>query len=363
MPAVAVVGAAVAIGVAVEVGTTLAIVAAVGATVAAVGAVTGVRELTIVGGIIGAVGAIGGLASSAGLFGEAASLGEAVATGVDATASPFAAPVAEVSAAAGIAGGETMLAGAPTIAEGITPNIGETADIIDTVSGSVSAPGFSGAGDVTTSPLPDVTPDVTPPVGDVSVPQGDLGLINAPGDVARTAGTPADVAGGVVAPSAPQVTGTPDAVGAVNPLDAGIPGSRAAAELAAVKAGPATYTPAGQEASVFSKIMKIMDSRGGAALLQAGGAFFAGATNELTPAQIEYYETQARQNIAAANLANSQQRMLDMQIANLAAPMPVASRRAPTPVTGQPTGLINQRQPGPPVPPPVTGAPAPLTIG
>jgi hypothetical protein len=95
---------------------------------------------------------------------------------------------------------------------------------------------------------------------------------------------------------------------------------------------------------MFDKLLGFMSKDGGgrlaASLVQAGGAFIAGATSTLTPAQVAALNAQANANQAAANLSQR-------QLSNMGQSIPVASR------TATPPGLINQRLPPPNT---VTGA-------
>lgn len=87
-------------------------------------------------------------------------------------------------------------------------------------------------------------------------------------------------------------------------------------------------------ASIFGDIAKFVKDNNYvvAAGLHAGGAFLAGATSSLTPAQVKALEAQAAANQAAANLSTQQAQ-------NMASGIPAARRLA---VTGVPAGMINQ---------------------
>jgi hypothetical protein len=127
--------------------------------------------------------------------------------------------------------------------------------------------------------------------------------------------------------------------------------NQGAADLAAQQGQGLTagMTPAksGGPPSMFDKLLGFMSKDGGGRLLggviQAGGAFIAGATSTLTPAQVAALQAQANANQAAANISNR-------QLANMGQAIPVATR-TPTPA---PQGLINTRLPPPNT---VTGAP------
>ena len=73
-----------------------------------------------------------------------------------------------------------------------------------------------------------------------------------------------------------------------------------------------------------------------AGVIQAGSSFLSGATNPLTPSQIEAMNATAKANQAAARKYDAEAAIMEQQRANMGAPIPVASR-----VTGRPTGMMN----------------------
>ncbi len=393
MSGVVSVGVAVAaIGVAAEVGTTFAIIAAVGATVGAIGAVTGVKELQYAGMALGAVGGIGGLASSAGMFaGEAASLAD-VAAGTTAaeTASPFGGSID-----AEIANWSTYGAEASTAsAQGAMP------DVINQVNGVTPeatlppggneqiAPGSSGViGDATpdaaaaNAQSPTVTPGAATDTGVAATPQTGPdatagtgttltepaaappaqqptgSLINSnDADLARTTVTtqPADTApvtGTTTGQPAGQVTGAN--TGAVNggQVPYGAPTGAAGTspvtgQVTVAATTTPTVPPGGTPDSIWKDIMGVIGKPGVSTLLsgavQAGGAFIAGATSTLTPAQIRALNAQAEANTAATNLANQNAALATNQLKNFTGPTPRAFLKPDN------MGIINQT-------PPVTG--------
>lgn len=390
--AISITTAVIAIGVAAEVGTTFAIIAAVGATVGAVGAITGVKELKYAGMAIGAVGAIGGLASSAGLFAGTA-LGEGAAAQAAGLASDvgFVAPgagetmagimqTAEMSGSlpGAYAGMEAVNAGsgmAPLFDAGQYQSIGDVIDIVNGVNATPAvdpmaainpmadantaaglpaggneqlAPGSSGTmGDTTPDAVPAPSmrndPQPSPLLGEGADPAETSSIINsapqpAPSAITPT-GAPTKTVAGVDLPTG---TGQPAAGGAPTPFDPEANASGFA--MGAGPKGPSGAPGAGSSSSVWSDIMSTIGKPGVGTLLsgavQAGGAFIAGATDTLKPAQIKMLETQAQQNLAATNLANQQAATLARQEKNFNSPVPVATKKPPagllnTPVTGQ----------------------------
>lgn len=388
--AISITTAVIAIGVAAEVGTTFAIIAAVGATVGAVGAITGVKELKYAGMAIGAVGAIGGLASSAGLF-----AGTALGEGAAAQAAGLAADVGFVAPGAGetmagiiqtaemsgslpgaYAGMEAVNAGsgmAPLFDAGQYQSIGDVIDIVNGVNAAPAvdpmaainpmadantaaglpaggneqlAPGSSGTmGDTTPDAVPAPSmrndPQPSPLLGEGADPAETSSIINsapapAPSAVTVT-GKPVETVAGVSG------TGQPATGGAAAPFDPQANASGFA--MGAGPKGPSGAPGAGSSSSVWSEIMSTIGKPGVGTLLsgavQAGGAFIAGATDTLKPAQIKMLETQAQQNLAATNLANQQAAALAQQQKNFNSPVPVAVKKPPagllnTPVTGVP---------------------------
>ncbi len=347
MPVVAVGFAVAAIAVAVDVGTTLAIVAAVGATIAAVGAVTNNRTLMIAGGVIGAIGGIGALATSAGIIGaDAFSFGSNAASGL-ASDSAIAGGITSDAGFAGAVGADVVPGGAAAVGDASVSAAGGTSDIIDQIAGTVQPVEGSTSPVIASADAPNVAP--TAAVDNSTIPQGveneqqasSLGLPTGQGDSPPPVGQAPTAP---TAPSDPTVAGSTP--GTANPMDAGIPGSYQAAQNAVGKVGAVTM-PATDGSGIWGTIKDLLGSNGGGRLLsgvvQAGSSFISGATNGLTPAQIAALNAQAQANQAAANLSNRQQ-------ANMAEPLPVASRAPP--ITGAPAGLINT----PPPRIPVTGA-------
>lgn len=376
MPVVAVAAAVVAVTVAVEVGTTFAIIAAVGATIGAIGAVTGNKGLMIAGGVIGAIGGIGALASSAGIFGSAASSLSEVAAGTTAaeTASPFGAASgidSEISqwSSYGADAASGSLSGASTVGAA-SPTVDNTLDVVNTVSGNVNT---------TTEPLASVSanaggPDVMPQAAtDTGVPNTQMAgqeMVDTNGAVIQgdTVPDPTTAAGAATpkAPAAPGVapSGTPaDTTGSILGGGQGVPGDTVTGAPSAgttvtgaplsngtgititrggsvVPASGTAPLQASGSSSIWGDIMNTLGKPGvgtlASGVVQAGMSFLGGATNGLTPAQIAALKAQAAANNAAANLAKMQQ-------ANMSAPLPVATRSPP--VTGAPTGLINQPPP------------------
>lgn len=381
-------------------------VAVVGAVVSGVGMVTKSKELQIAGMVLGAVGGIGGLAASAGLFaGEAAvELGTVAATDAASWAGDVAAvaPAAEFTNAAG----QYTMAGlqAANMPGGAIPGV----DIISEVAGTVAVPDI--ATEITnwsnysaTDILPDaatnmgptggaVTPELNPSYLDAGTPvpgtepvptdsamtfnaDGSPNYYNAPdgsqiaqgngeGGTLGTANNPyADGTGANLPGTAsPSSAATPPGTPSVTPTPA--PAAAPADPLAAANAnvsfpgGGGPLGPSGRaggkESSIWSSISDFLDKRGTGPLLgaaiQAGGAFIAGATSSLTPAQVAALQSQATQNQAAANLADKQAQILARQYANMTGGVPGAVR------TPRVTGLINS--PASPPPGAVTGVPA-----
>lgn len=361
MSGAAVAIAAVSIAVAVDAGTTLAIVAAVGATVSAIGVVTHNQTLAIAGGVIGAVGAIGGLASAAGMFSSAADVaggssifdagglasdgGFAGAVGSDVAAGgSLVTPQAQALIDAGLTSG--------TQSAGISSSVMSGTDILNEISGTVSVPGTASSS-VSGSLVNSADPTSGTIAGtDTATPVAatDTGVTGTPASTPGTAsssvegtldtqaaGPTTTVAPSVdtpVAPDAPDtpavVTGTPNTTSPVtgtpaNPLDAGIPGSYAAAQKAATTAGS---VPVGGVVSPYASVWNFVKSNQTlvSGTIQAGAALIGGATDSLKPAQINALNSQANANQAAANLSTQ-------QLANINGPIPVARR---TPLVNQP---------------------------
>lgn len=331
-------------------------VAITGAVVGAVGAVTGIKPLQYAGMALGVVGGLGGLAISAGFIGaDALATGAAIAdpasAGLEAAAASINPDIEGVAAQAAAGLGGQSLSGVADVAAA-TPAIDTTGNLVD-LAGNVSNPGTAavtgtGATDAT-NPLqavatnagsPSVTPTAATDSG-VTIPQGDGGDFNAASDAGRFAQQPGN----------PANTGSPPVPTATPPASPGNPGPvvdpaasapvtgapQVSAQAAADPLGNnALLNGEGSEPSIWSKIGDIVTTKGGGTLasgvIQAGASFLAGATNGLTPAQIQALQAQAAMNQAAANLSRLQQ-------SNMGANIPIASR---TPaVTGAPVGLIN----------------------
>lgn len=362
MPIIAI-GAAV-FAVAAAVATDFAIfatIAAVGATIGAVGAVTNNKALMIAGGVIGAIGGVGALAQSAGIIGSDASLFGSV-FGSSGGAAASAAPSIEseiaqwsqygadldVQGNAALSGvGAYSSEGVPLTGtqalEGVPTTASQT---VDPTTGAVQSLDTSVSPQISAASGPDVTPTGT--VDNGVIPQGDSGAINAPGDVARTAG--ADPNGSILngvtppaAPSAPSVGVDPQG----NSVLANVTGKVATPTTESlINAGAGANNPAitinRVDLSAWDGIKDFIkdNNRLVAGVAQAGASFIAGATNGLTPAQIAALNAQADANQAATNLSRMQQ-------ANMSQPIPVASRVATPPVTGAPAGIINTAPPRP----------------
>lgn len=397
MPIAAVGVAAVAIGAAVDLGTTMSIVAAVGATVGAVGSVTGSKPLMIAGGVLGAVGGIGAIAQGAGLIGSDAEMfGGAVSPGSTASVGDAVTAAASQGSDAGgaysTAEGAGMMEGADTgtgLAAGTPSTLGPVTDIVNSISGQVTNPGATvnpggmpGAGMTPTTGSVGANaqpPAVTPAAaGGYTGPQGDGGDMNAPGDVARQAGNgltpngmingptpsptapvaapasaappPPVAAGNTAAPPAP-TTGANAGGSLLNPGDTGL--------ADAGKAAMSTGAPInGAGGSALSSLYDFATSSGGGRLLggvfQGAMGFIAGATSQLTPAQVAALQAQANANQAAANLSTQQLSNIQSGPATSTVNPRAVGTLAPGSVSGgnfRSTGLINGQNP-------VTGSPA-----
>lgn len=344
MPVLAVIGAVAAIGIAAETGfAVFATIAAVGATIGAVGAVTNNKALMIAGGVIGAIGGIGALAQSAGILGSdvglfGGSFGDGFGSGGSVFGGEAFGPPANLSPQAAVdswngVGPEPF---GPPEPYG-PPGLGGGGQIVDQT-GAMQPLEASTSPALASANAPDVTPAGAVD-GGVPPPQGDAGQFNAPYDATRASlqpgnpdattnailnrGTGAEPFGppASAAPNAPAVPAAGDVTGTPASLDIPAPST------INQKAG-------GVDPSAWTSIKEFLknNDRLAAGVIQAGGSFISGATNGLTPAQIAALNAQAEVNQAAANLSRTQQ-------ANMAQPLPVASRAPP--VTGAPIGLIN----------------------
>ncbi len=364
MPVVAVGFAAVAIATAVATLETFAIVAAVGATIAAIGAVTNNQTLMIAGGVVGAIGGIGALATSAGLFGSSIAdvasgtsggAGSAASSGIDSEISQWSQYGSTLAADGSPAAGAASLSGAPSMAQ--------QSDVIDTVTGGAQPVEGSTGPVLASADAPNVAPAAA--IDNSAIPQASAdGTFTASGSDTASLESFGQKVPEVGAPSAPTVPGDSTATTnsilkggqgtsidpRIGPADYGPGGASAGAGVTgrpAVEIGAGTAGTSSGSSGIWDTITGLLDKKGAGTLLsgvvQAGSSFISGATNGLTPAQIAALNAQAQANQAAANLSNRQQ-------ANMAEPLPVASRAPP--ITGAPAGLINT----PPPRIPVTGA-------
>lgn len=352
MPAVAIIGAgaAWALGGGAAIGavvagtatlaTTLTAVATVGATLGAVGAITGNKTLSTVGMVMGAVGGVGALAANAGLFGEAATTESLFGTTASATvqAPDIAADVANsndlsslstlpdlpgVGAETGVTAGTDALSQTGEFAANSVLPTQALDTMTQTASGDAgglinSSPGGNSLKTIVGQNVDDATNQLVPGSGGGTLPSG------SPTDAASIAkaGSPAEpMADGVTAPP-------PPAVGGSLP-DVKIPGQTY------VGADGNTYVSDGTrwapQTGFWGGLMKSPMAQYG--MIQAGGALISGLFDPLKPAQVDALNAQAAANRAQASITSQ-------QAANMAGPLPVASRTpgaAPTP----PTGLIN----------------------
>lgn len=348
-------------------------IAVTGAVLGAVGAATGVKPLMYAGMALGVVGGVGGLASSAGMFaGEAAAggvlsegggglaegLGEAGTSGLFADGS------------SGFAAGSPVLdlQGAPISYGAEVSNIAPPqTDIINGVVGNVNQPASAISPTLDAAASPNITPSAavdSPPV----IAQGDgaggtLGSMNNPdANVMLAQGTPDPTMPGGVRPppAAPNAPGVPettvpaapggppvsietgDPLGTLKLPDAAILGPGSPINKVGIASGPGGVTiglgsPA-SSSSPFGSLMSFVGQPGVAPLmgmgLVAGSSFLSGATSPLMPAQVEALNAQAKANLAAANLSNTQQQLSQSQQANMSSGIPVATRRQP--------GIINR---------------------
>lgn len=314
------VGAGIAAG-AISVGTVagaLEVAGAVGATLSAVGAVTKDKGLQTAGLVIGGIGAVGSLASAAGLINGSAQL--------------FGSAGDAAAAASATTGAATEAAPA---SEG-TPSY---SGLVANESGDVTAPPPQSADDVMAQatgeanaiPPPDTmaAPAPTPPVtGTPPMAPAGSGVINA-----NLMATPPST---VQVPQAAQAAGT-------TPAALGIPGM-VGVTPEVTGTNPGGFMGTGTAATPPGFFANLMNNNWAQyAMVSSAGSLLGGLTNPVTPAQVDALNAQSAVNRASAALSARQQ-------ANMAQPLPVASRVAPAPVTGKPAGLINS---GPP--PTVTG--------
>ena len=279
-----------------------ATVAAVGATVSAVGSVTHDKTPQTAGMVLGAVGGVDFLANAGRRLGDAATVGSVFGTSGADAASTGTDAFSDVAQNADM--GDAAATAADTAA-------GSGGDALDQAEGLFNGlPG--GTSDTANAAAADVPAGTAPPAG-------------AAASAATPAGTaPAATDGSIL---------NPVAVTAMNP---------SAAALAGNVTGNTT----------LGNIQSFLETKGGGmvgmGVVQAAGSFLAGATDTLKPAQVAQYQAQANANNAAAALTNK-------QVANMAQPVPTATRTA---VTGAPAatpmmqpavlgGMINQPTPGP----------------
>lgn len=302
-------------------------IGAVGATISAIGAVTGNKALSTAGLILGGVGGLGSLASAAGVIGDP-SVGSIF--GSDAT-----------SAADSVSDeGQAAFSGTTTSDTGDSLDLGDGAsgDLINNVSSAAGTPGNAvdtaattsaatppptSAGAVPTAPAStsQITgaTDLQPTEGDVNVSQPTTAqptAVNANPPIASIASGTAPGATAAATPGA--APGAPSAPGAAAPAATAAPVAPSAPSSTSGTSGIMGFLSKGDNAGLL-----------GMGAIQAVGSLVAGATNPLTPAQINQLNAQAAQNQAAANLQT-------MQNTNLAQPIPTASR-----ANSAPLGLIN----------------------
>lgn len=329
-------------------------VAAVGATLGAIGAITKDKTLSMVGLGLGALGGVGALATSAGLFGAEAAGGSSI-FGSGPQAASSAADVG--TAGGGFGGAEGLSAGigseVPAAAGGTFGVDAAVSDgTIPFLAGNAAVPTAettAAPSDLTT--LATTSENATDPALKLAQSNDASPLLNSgQAQLDKTmAGQFDPLQGG--APPAP-----PAGVDA-NGVSLAAPGKPLAAWQT-----PGTWTPGvnGAEGTfnvetpgIFGSLLDFAKKNPTVAMgvLKAGGSLIEGATNQLTPAQIDYYNAKAAEAQANAAMSNQQRN-------NLAAPKAVASvvpvTGAPQPLVPQMPGLINQ----PPRLAPVTGAPA-----
>lgn len=328
--------------------TALTAVAAVGAVVSAVGAVTGDKTLSTVGMVMGGIGGVGALAANAGLLGASATTESLFGSSVMASPASMGGDVASsidgtmVASGSGADFGATGLINTPVNAPGIdaeaavgadaaavpgpTTDVVNT-DVIDSLSGSSRSIGS----------VKNVIDPTTVEGSNFGTPAQDA-LAKNP-----TASGGSEVSGtalnDVDLPSPPAVsaptTGAPQTPSNTSVNAKGLPDVKMPGNTYVGQNGT-TYTSDGSRwvAEGTGGISGFLKSSGGGMMamgaLQAGGAFLEGAFDEVKPAQAAAYNAQAAANLAAANLANQQNK-------NMSAPIPVATRVQPV---GR--GIINQ---------------------
>lgn len=177
--------------------------------------------------------------------------------------------------------------------------------------GTTNNPAAPGYGIQNNPPLADINGNAAPKPSDISGdnPTPGLGSGSQP-----LSANPTDAQIGIRASSAVNA----------NPLDAGIPGSAAAAAKAAGAADSSTWS------DILGFVNKNPLLAYGA--IQTAGSFLSGAASPLPQAQVDELESRRRANDAAVALSNQQQQLIARRMANSSG-MPVASRI--------PDGLIN----------------------
>ncbi len=302
-------------------------VAAVGATLGAIGSITKDKTLSMVGLGLGAIGGVGALATSAGLFGAEAAGGSSLfGSGPQAAAS---------TADVGSAGGGFGVAEAAGVGEQVPAIAGGTFGVDLSTEGTI--PFLANAN--TTAPT---ATDVAPPsdlttLSTTSESTTDPALklaMSGKDDVAQAA---LDKTLGTGSQFDPLQSGAPPAPPAgvdANGISLAPPGKPLADWQLPGTPGVngAAGTSTIEKTGIFGDILDFAKKNPTVAMgvLKAGGSLLEGATNELTPAQIAYYNAKAAEAQAAANMSNQQR-------ANLAAPKAVASTM---PVTGAPQPLV-----------------------
>lgn len=342
--------------------TAFEVAAAVGAGLSVIGTVTKDKTLSMVGLAIGAIGGIGALASSAGLLGADAAAGGSLfgvspAASTAGAGSAFGGVASDASSAAtygatsafatGDAAGATAAAteaGTGLAAPLATANTSD--GMVDFVAGLNQPPPSDGLTTLQSTAENAANPAALPG------PRADgAGLLNnAPTDpnAPTVPGLTGPGTGAASNNLGVDVSDSPGADFSLNgqptvpgPPDSSTPGFPAAGGTAPTKVPLVSdvtgvpWAPLDSNSGIGGAVSGILDFAKknpvvALGALQAAGSFLSGATSTLTPAQVAYYNANAANNQAAANLATQQTR-------NLAAPKAVASL---SPVTGAPAPLI-----------------------
>lgn len=199
--------------------------------------------------------------------------------------------------------------------------------------GAQLGPGVGNPADATASSPglinpPEATTPAATPASSTSTVSTDAGVVT---------GQPAQVPGQAAGATATgTTTPTPAAAGTLTPQQAA---------NNAIIYGPNTGGITKVDASIWSRIFDMVEKRPTLALgaLKAASSFISGAFSEGTTAeQRQAYAAQAEQNLAAANLARTQDAILQRRLRNMSDRIPVATSLPPP-------GLINST---------VTGRPA-----